>query len=84
MLDREELCKKITEIYPEIGECGIDIDVTLDEEKKVWLVNLKKGDHEMQHHLEHYDADSCLDGKQCVSLGLEIAQLKKNIAGEQF
>jgi hypothetical protein len=23
-------------------------------------------------------------GKQCVSLGLEIAQLKKNIKGEQF
>lgn len=84
MLDREELCKKITEIYPEIGECGIDIDVTLDEAKKVWLVNLKKGGHEMQHHLEYSDADSCLDGKQCVSLGLEIAQLKKNIEGEQF
>jgi hypothetical protein len=30
------------------------------------------------------DADACMEGKQCVSLGLEIAQLKKNIAGEQY
>ena len=84
MLDREELCKKITEIYPEIGECGIDIDVTLDEKKKVWIVDLKKGSHELKHHLEYPDADACVEGKQCVSLGLEIAQLKKNIEGEQF
>jgi len=25
-----------------------------------------------------------MDGKQCVSLGLEIAQLKKNIEGQQY
>ena len=41
MLDREELCKKITEIYPEIGECGIDIDVTLDEAKDRKSTRLK-------------------------------------------
>jgi len=27
---------------------------------------------------------SSMDGKQCVSLGLEIAQLKKNIEGQQY
>lgn len=84
MIDREELCRKIIEIYPEIGECVIDIDVTLDENKKVWIVDLKKGDHVLNHHLEFADADDCLESKQCVSLGLEIAQLKKNIEGEQF
>ena len=84
MLNRKELCRKITEIYPEIGECGIDIDVTLDEKKKVWIVDLKKGGHELKHHLEYPDADACVDGTQCVSLGLEIAQLKRNIEGEQF
>jgi hypothetical protein len=84
MLDRKKLCKKITEIYPEVGECGIDIDVTHDAKKKVWVVDLKKGDHELKHHLEYHDADACIEGKQCVALGLEIAQLKKNIQGEQF
>jgi hypothetical protein len=84
MRNREELCRKITEMHPEIGECGLDIDVTLDEGKKVWVVNLKREGHELRHHLEYSDADSCMDGEQCVSLGLEIAQLKKNIMGEQF
>jgi len=29
--------------------------------------------------LEPEDADGCMEGKQCVSLGLQIAQLKANI-----
>lgn len=84
MYSKEELCKKITELYPDIGECGIDIKVEHNKEKKVWLVDLKKGEHELKHHLEIPDADSCMEGKQCVSLGLEIAQLKKNIEGRQY
>jgi hypothetical protein len=30
------------------------------------------------------DAERCMEGKQCVSLGLEIAQLRKNLEGKQF
>ncbi|MDW7773587.1 MAG: hypothetical protein SCH71_11935 [Desulfobulbaceae bacterium] len=84
MHDKEELCRKIRELYPEIGECGIDVDVKHDELKKVWVVDLKKEGHELQHHLEYPDADACMEGKQCVSLGLEIAQLRKNIEGKQY
>ena len=84
MHTKEELCEKIIEIYPEIGECGIDIEVVHDEQKKVWVVDLKKEGHELKHHLEYRDADDCVEGKQCVSLGLEIAQLKKNIMSEQY
>lgn len=84
MHDKKELCNKIIELYPEIGECGINVDVAFDEAKNVWLVDLKKDEHELKHHLEIPDADQCMEGKQCVSLGLEIAQLKKNIEGEQF
>jgi hypothetical protein len=84
MHDKNELCRKITEIYPEIGECGIEVDVKHDDQKNVWVVDLKKGDHELKHHLEYPDADNCMEGKQCVSLGLEIAQLKKNIEGKQY
>lgn len=84
MHSKEELCKKITDLYPSIGACGIDITVEYDKENKVWLVDLKKGEHELKHHLEIPDADACMEGKQCVSLGLEIAQLKKNIEGQQY
>jgi hypothetical protein len=84
MHSKKELCKKITEIYPDLGKCKIDIDVEYDKDKKVYVVDLKKGSHELKHHLEIPDADACMENKQCVALGLEIAQLKKNIAGEQF
>jgi hypothetical protein len=79
MLDRKELCERIASIYPEIGECGIDVDVEWNEDKKAWIVDLKKDQHELTTHLEPDDADACMEGKHCVSLGLQIAQLKSNI-----
>jgi len=84
MYSDNELCERITALYPDIGECGIDIKVDYDESQKAWLVHLKKGSHSLNHFLEMLDADKCMEGKQCVALGLEIAQLKKNIEGKQF
>jgi hypothetical protein len=79
MHDKEELCNKILEIYPEIGECGIDINAEWDESKNSWVVDLKKEGHELKTYLGPQDADGCIEGKQCVSLGLQIAQLKSNV-----
>ena len=84
MYNKEELCTKITEIYPEIGQCGVDIDVSFDDEKHAWVVDLTKDSHELKHYLDLPEADECMDGHQCVSLGLEIAQLRKNIERKQF
>ncbi len=84
MYGNTALCRKITRLYPEIGECGIDIAVTYDETKKAWVVHLKKDTHSLDHYLELLDADLCMEGKQCVALGLEIAQLRNNIEGKQF
>jgi hypothetical protein len=84
MYTKESLCGKITSLYPDIGKCGIDIDVEYVPEKKAWLIDLKKYNHRLQHHLEVPDADACMENKQCVSLGLEIAQLRNNIEGNQF
>ena len=79
MHDKKQLCEKIREIYPDIGECGIDVDVDYDEAKKAWVVDLKKGKHEHKTYLEPQEADQCVEGKQCVSLGLQVAQLRANI-----
>jgi len=84
MYSENQLCDKITSIYPDIGKCGIDINVDYNSSEKAWVVHLKKGSHSLNHFLEMMDADKCMEGKQCVALGLEIAQLKKNIEGEQF
>lgn len=79
MHTKEELCKKIRSVHPDIGECGIDLNVDWDDGKKTWVVDLKKDNHELKTYMEPEDADGCMDGKQCVSLGLQIAQLKTNI-----
>ncbi len=79
MYDKQKLCDKIREIYPDVGECGIDVQVEYDEPQKSWVVNLKKDKHHLKTYLEPGDADACMSGKQCVALGIEIAQLRDNV-----
>lgn len=76
MIDNAELCAKIKSIYPDIGECGIDIDVDYDEQKQSTVVYLRKGNKEVKHYLPDEDAEACIAGKQCVALGVEVAQLR--------
>lgn len=79
MHTKEELCEKIKAVFPEIGACGIDIMVDYDDNNKAWVVDLKKDKHELKTFLEESEAQQCMDGKQCVSLGLQIGQLRDNI-----
>jgi hypothetical protein len=79
MQKEKEICEKIKSIYPEIGECGIDVQVEWSEDKKTWIVDLKKDHNELITHLEEKDAQACLEGKKCVNLGMQVAQLKANI-----
>ncbi|MCA1792527.1 MAG: hypothetical protein ABR534_05890 [Desulfotignum sp.] len=78
-MDKKQLCDKITSIYPDIGECGIDVDVDYDDANERWTVNLKKDEKHLKTFLEPGDADLCMEGKQCVSLGIEINQLKDSL-----
>jgi len=73
--DNKELCDKIRSIYPEIGECGINVNVDYDQGKKTWVVDLKKDERHLVTYLEPQDADACMEGKQCVHLGLQVSQL---------
>jgi len=79
MHTKEELCEKIKAVFPEIGACGINLKVDYDQGNKAWVVDLKKDQHELKTFLEDSEAQECMDGKQCVSLGLQIGQLRRNI-----
>jgi hypothetical protein len=79
MVSKDELCEKIREIYPDIGECGIDVDVEFDQDHDRWVVDLKKDAQQLKTYLEEGDAEMCLSGQQCVGLGIEIAQLRDSI-----
>jgi len=79
MHSKEELCKEIRSIYPDIGEWGIAVKVDFDDTKNAWVVDLKKDGHALKTYLEPEDADLCIYGKQCIGLGIQIAQLRSNI-----
>lgn len=79
MIDKKELCQKIVALYPDVGQCGIDVKVEFDQDQNTWVVDLKKDKIELKTFLEEGDAEKCMLGEQCVSLGIEIAQLKANI-----
>ena len=78
-MNDQELCEKIRTIYPDIGRCGIDVDVNFDAGNDRWKVGLKRGNRSLETFLEKGDAELCMAGKQCVSLGLEVHQLSDNI-----
>ena len=42
MFSKEALCQKIHKLYPQIGECDIDLKVHWDEDRNAWTVDFKK------------------------------------------
>jgi len=75
-IDPEILCKKIKEIFPDIGECAIDLKVYFDEQINRYAVLLEKGDKIAKVYLEDDEVKDCLEGRKCVSLALQIGQFK--------
>ena len=76
MYSKIQLCDKIKTLYPDIGQCCIDVDAEHDKSSNYWVVFLKKGEKLVKHFLPAKDADMCMDGKQCVGLGIDIAQFR--------
>ena len=52
MYDPNALCEKIRTLYPEIGQCGIDLTVAYDKKQKAWVVALKKDRHALKTFIE--------------------------------
>lgn len=73
-VDPKALAAKIREMYPEIAKYKLEMDVSFDAAKKVWLVKLVKDSHELLTHVEEKDAEDCLKGVKCVYLGHQIGQ----------
>ncbi len=73
-----DLKDKIVEMYPEIGEHKVAVDMTFDEGKNAYLFTFTRGKDVLTTHLEKHDADECMDGIKCVYLGVQVAQFIKN------
>lgn len=79
MYQKNQICEKIRSVYPDIGECGIDINVEYDSSNKAWAVLLKNENKQLKTFIEPEDAGACMEYGQCIGLGLQICQLRDNI-----
>jgi hypothetical protein len=84
MYNKNQLCEKIRSVHKDIGKCGIDINVEYSTDNKAWVVHLKKENFKLKTYLEPEDANICMDGKQCIGLGMQISQLKDNIVNMKY
>ena len=75
----KQLCHQIREIYPDIGECGINVDVWFEDAKQSWMIHLSKNGHDLRTHIEPEDVTACLEGRQCLHLGVQVEQLITNV-----
>ena len=65
-------------MYPEIKEHKLNLDLEFVPDQNYWVVKLERGEFKLHTFLDKPDADACLDGTQCVYLGVQIGQFVKN------
>lgn len=66
-------------MYPEAGKCGQDFQVDYDEANHAWVVDLHDGRVYLKTFDEEEEVDTCLDADQCISLGLQFGQFRRNL-----
>ena len=69
---------KIHEMYPKIDEHEVAATVTYDKAKKTYVLELKKGTHHLNTFIDKADADKCMDGVECIHLGVQIGEFLEN------
>jgi hypothetical protein len=79
---KEDLKRKLLEMYPEISTYGLVVGLEFDEGKEAWVVSFSKGEHRRHAFLDKKDADSCIEGNACIYLGILIAQYIKDLEAE--
>lgn len=74
---------KVLEMYPELERNGIAVSLSFDSEKDAYILKMHKGAHELTTHLERKDADDCMQGIKCVTLGIQVEQFSKNFTARE-
>ena len=79
---KDDLNKKLSEMYPEIKTYGLSVGLEFDEGKDAWVVTFSKGNKTRHAFLDKKDADACINGNACIYLGVLIAQYIKDLEAE--
>ncbi|MBU0995794.1 MAG: hypothetical protein KJ737_25140 [Proteobacteria bacterium] len=80
MFNKNQICSKINELYPDLGVCGKDIQISFDNDNHAWVVDLKKDVRHLKTFIEISDAEACIDNGRCLGMVFQITQLKENIS----
>lgn len=72
-LDHTELLNTIKAFYPQLDKHGITLDVVFDTSKNAWVISFIKGEHVQKTHIEQEDAEKCMQGLECIHLGIHLA-----------
>ena len=78
MYTMADLQTKIAEMYPEIGEHDLSMNLDFSEANNAYMLTFKRGADELTTRLEKHDADECMNGIKCVYLGVQVVQFIKN------
>ncbi len=69
---------KIMEMYPEIVDHRVSLGLDFDEPTDAYILKFTRGSEVLTTRLEKRDADDCMNGIKCVSLGIQVAQFIRN------
>ena len=70
---------KLLELYPELEEHKIGLNLSFDEERNAWVVRFRRDGHSRYAFLDKQDADNCMDGQQCIYLGVLVEQYIRDL-----
>lgn len=76
MVTKQELCKKIEEIFPHAGICGVDFDVEFDEKTESWEMILHNGQGRIRTFIKTDVIRKCLERDSCDPLGIKISHVR--------
>lgn len=71
----EGLKNKILEFHPEIAAKEISLEISFDEQGNRFVLLFRQESEELGFYLDKKDADACMDGKKCVNLAVQVAQI---------
>ncbi|WP_051445508.1 hypothetical protein [Desulfocurvus vexinensis] len=75
------LLARIKEFYPELGRHGVELSARLDEASGAWIVTMTTGaagEHSLSTHVEAQDAEKCMQGVECLYLGVQVGRFIEN------
>ena len=76
MLTDKKICRQLSSLYPDFGDCGDSLDINWDENNKAWAVDFEYAGSKIRHYLENKDAAACVINDQCIGLGIEFGQFR--------